>query len=213
MQESNNFWKLLLQAMKENYKPFIHSFGKVLSSTLLSLTLCRALRVKDILYSQRAHSLMEKTKLSHHCVCYMLLTQVNIGAAGAGERSLHSDLSGAGMVGRVFWTRGYLSQSKRVSTAKMMTGNLKHWNVPTGWVVSPGAEDISLDQTASFTPASCQVGMFLWRQWGTGESLTGENHSHICFAESSLWQQFGDNWSGQRWEARDLSRRCWKNPG
>lgn len=47
----------------------------------------------------------------------MLLTQVNIGAAGAGERSLHSDLSGAGMVGRVFWTRGYLSQSKRVSTA------------------------------------------------------------------------------------------------
>ena len=47
----------------------------------------------------------------------MLLTQVNIGAAGAGKRSLHSDLSGAGIVGRVFWTRGRLSQSKRVATA------------------------------------------------------------------------------------------------
>lgn len=47
----------------------------------------------------------------------MLLTQVNIGAAGASERSLHSDLSGAGTVGRVFWARGHLSQSKRVATA------------------------------------------------------------------------------------------------
>ena len=85
-----------------------------------------------------------------------------------------------------------------------MTGNLKHWNVPTGWVVSPGAEDISPDQVASFTPASCQVGTLLWRQWGAGDSLTGENHSHICSAESSLWQPFGDNWSGRRWEARRL---------
>ena len=31
--------------------------------------------------------------------------------------SLHSDLSGAGIVGEVFWTRGHLNQSKRVSTA------------------------------------------------------------------------------------------------